>query len=175
MAKILGLDISSVRTGYCVFNNGKLIKSSCGVILSGKGSYGKRLQIFADEIKALIKKHNPDYIAVENIFKGRNILTFKSLAMFRGAAFLTIYRTHGKDPIDIMAVKAREIVKTGKSKKEAFDFVVKKYKLSKLVYEDDNDISDAIVLALAGHLAITNNIDLSTKKKKKRKRRKKKT
>lgn len=173
MSKILGFDISSISTGYCVFINGKLIKSSCGIINSNIGSYGQRLQFFSEQIRNLIHKYNPDYIAIENIFKGRNILTFKSLAMFRGVAILTIYESCGLNPIDIMATKARGIVKTGKSKEEAFNFIVKKYGLNDFNFKRDNDKTDAIVLALAAHIAIRDNIDLKFKKKR-RKRKKKK-
>jgi len=173
MVKILALDIASISTGYCVFNKGKLLKSSCGIIDTKKGIYGQRVQKFSVEINDLISKYNPDEIVIENIYRGRNILTFKTLAMFRGAAILTVYNATEKDPLDMMAVKAREIVGTGKSKEEAYDFAVKKYKLSDFSFEKDNDRTDAIILGLAAHIAVRDGIDLKPKKKKRRKKKKK--
>lgn len=148
--KILSLDLSSVTTGYCVFNNGKLNKASCGTFKTNpKQTYGQRLFQFSEEIKSLIQKHKPDQIVIEDIFRGRSVKTFKSLATFRGVAILTIFTLTGKDPLSIMAAVARKTVGAGKKKEEAFAFAKKKYKLTKYNFKEHNDIADAIILGLA--------------------------
>ena len=72
--KILGLDVSSISTGYCIFSNGRLTKSTCGLIQPNpKKSYGERLYTFEVELKKILKKYKPDEVIIEDIFKGRNI------------------------------------------------------------------------------------------------------
>jgi len=178
MAKILGLDVSSSSTGYCIINNGRLLKSTLGTINpDSKKSYGERLQYFADELVKLLKKHKPDKVVMEDIFKGPNAKTFKILAMFRGACFLTVFNETGKDPICIMPTEARKLVGApGVTKEDGFNFVIKKYAFSDYEFNTHNDITDAIVLGLSGHemdkLGIDERDLRKKKKRKKRKRRK---
>lgn len=179
MVKILGLDISSVNTGYCVFSNGRFMKSSVGTINpDSKRSYGERLLYFEEEVIRLVQKHKPDKVIIEDIFKGPNITTFKVLAMFRGVCIKVIFEELGFDPISVMPSEARKLVGVdGIKKEDAFEFVVKKYKLNDYDFDKDNNITDAIVLALSGHkmetLGLTEK-DLKKKKKRKKRRKKKK-
>jgi len=179
MAKILGLDVSSANTGHCIINNGRLIKSTLGSIIpEKKNSLGGKLQYFERELIKLLQKHNPDYVIIEDIFRGPNIITFKTLAMFRGVCFKAVYDKLGKDPICIMPTAARKLVGTdGVTKENGFDFVIEKYALPGYEFDTHNDITDSIVLALAGHtmqkLGLSEK-DLKSKKKKRKKRKKRK-
>ena len=57
--KILGLDISSVSTGYCIISNGRVLKSSLGLIQPPtKLTYGERLLTFETELKNIISELN---------------------------------------------------------------------------------------------------------------------
>jgi Holliday junction resolvasome RuvABC endonuclease subunit len=150
--KILGLDISISSTGYCIFNNGKLMKKSCGLIQPNpKETYGQRLLFLEKEIKKVIKKNKPDEVVIEDIYKGRNAKTFKILSMARGVVIKTIYEETGKDPISVMASSARSLVGIKNKKEIAYEFIVKKYKLKDYEFNKHNDIVDAIVLALSAH------------------------
>lgn len=176
--RILSFDISSVKTGYCLFNKGRLIKSSLGLITTkSKDCLGKRLADFRKEMICVIRKYKPNIIVCEEIFKGRNINTFKILACFRGVAIQTIYEEIGKDPVSIMAAEARSTIGIGKSKEEAFDAVIDKYSLE-LDFEQDNDLADAIVLGLATHTLLKQGTDerslQRTRRKKRSKRRRNK-
>ena len=178
MTKILGLDVSSASTGHCVINNGRLIKSSLGTINpDSKKTYGDRLKYFAQELSVLLKKHKPDKVIIEDIFKGPNVKTLKTLAMFRGVCFLTVFNEIGQDPICIMPTEARKLVGVGgTSKEDGFNFVIKKYAFSDYEFDKDNDITDAIVLGLSCYEMEKQGItekDLRKKKKKKRRKRKK--
>jgi len=147
--KILSFDISSKSTGYSVIRNGKLIKSSLGLVTTNsKYPFGKRLQLFEEELKELIGKHKPDVVVIEDIFKGINVRAFKTLALFRGVAIKAIYDMMDEDPISIMASRARSLVGVKNKKQKAFDYVIKKFGL-KLDFKKDNDIADSIVLGLA--------------------------
>jgi Holliday junction resolvasome RuvABC endonuclease subunit len=177
--KILGLDISSVSTGYCIISGGRLVKSTCGNIkTNSRKSYGERLNDFESQLIDVIKKYKPDEIIIEDIFKGRSMLTFKSLAMFRGVGINTIYRETGKNPISVMASEARSLVGIKNKKEDAFEFIVNKYNLD-YDFEEHNDITDSITLALCAHIMKKQGIDEKSlrnsrrKKRRKRKRNKK--
>lgn len=148
---ILGLDVSSARTGYSVVNNGKLLTASFGTIEPNpKDNISKKLSFFSKQLKKIIKKYKPDYIIVEDIFRGPNIKTFKTLAMFRGVCFLTVFETTGKEPYSMMTMEARKNIGISvKQKEEVFDIVIKKYDLKEFNFKDHNDIVDSIVLAFA--------------------------
>ncbi len=150
MTKILGLDVSSSCTGYCIVEDGYLDVNSLGTIEpDGKLSIGQKLLYFEKSIKKLIKKYSPDFIIIEDIFKGPNAKTFKLLAMFRGVAFKTVQEKIKKDPISVMPTEARKLIGAGVTKEDAFAFIVKKYKFYSFKFETHNDIADSIVLALA--------------------------
>jgi Holliday junction resolvasome RuvABC endonuclease subunit len=178
--KILGLDVSSVRTGHCIINNGRLVKSSCGCLEPPtRKPYGERLYSFEVLLRDLIRKHKPDEVIIEDIFKGRSMLTFKSLAMFRAIALKVTFEELGKDPISVMASAARALIGVKNKKEIAYEFIVKKYKLTDYEFDTHNDICDAIVLALTAYMMKKQGIDaksirnLGRKKRRKRKRNKK--
>ena len=112
-------------------------------------------------------------VVVEDIFKGPNAKTFKTLAMFRGIAFKTVFEKLQKEPRSIMPTEARKLVGAGGVKKEdGFAFATQKYNLKDYKFETHNDITDSIVLALAGYeiyKAELNNPVLPTKRKKRTK------
>ena len=169
MTKLLAFDISSAKTGVAFFENNILDKKSLSTIEpNSKECLGARLKFFSTKIKKLIKKYKPDVVVIEDIFKGFNIGTFKTLAMFRGVAILTIFELTGFMPISLMAVEARNFAKVDKSKELAFDAINKLYSL-KFNFEKHNDMADAIVLGLA----VINGATTSDKKSKKKKKVKK--
>lgn len=179
MTKVLGFDISSRRTGVAVVNNGRLLKSSCEVIEPKvKWQYGEKLSYFKIEMKRIIQKHKPDYVIIEDIFKGRNLATFKTLAMFRGVAVQTIFEEMGTDPASIMPTDARSTIGVATGKEEAFAAITEKFKLQDFNFEDHNDIVDAIGLASAMHTLVKKGIDVkslrSSRRRKKRKPRRNK-
>jgi Holliday junction resolvasome RuvABC endonuclease subunit len=179
MAKILALDISSISTGFAVLNDGYL--DGYGIISSNtKLQYGARLVYFQNEIKQLIQLHKPTIITIEEIFKGRNMNTFKSLAMFRGIAVKTINEETGKDPVVLLAVAARAILGFGSSKEDAFKKAIPTLNLTKLnfKFDLDNDIVDAIILARAVEKLLKDNngkpLQNSGRRKKRKPKRNKK-
>jgi len=174
MTKILAFDISSVSTGVAVFNKGRLLKSSLSLIQPNPKAknYGERLAYFETELRHYIQKHKPTVVAIEDIFKGRNMNTFKSLAMFRGVAIKTIYEEMKKDPVSISASEARSTLGIGIAKEEAFAALVEKYSLD-YNFEEHNDIVDAIALGLATHTLLKQgNNERSLQRTRRRKKRK---
>lgn len=149
--RILGLDISSTCTGVSVVNDGYLdINTLDTIVPSDKFSLGQKLVFFEKHIKKLLKKYNPDIVVIEDIFKGPNAKTFKTLAMFRGIIFKVVFEKMKIDPKSIMPTEARKLVGAkGVKKEDGFQFVINKYGLKEFVFEKHNDITDAVVLALA--------------------------
>ena len=148
---LLALDISSQSTGYAILEDGYLCPDTIGMIkIKAKNLYGERLVQLEKGIKKLLKKYKPDYVVIEDIFKGRNANTFKILSLFRGIAIKTIYEFTKQDPLSIMASRARSSLGIKNHKEDAFAFIVTKYPALGLTFDKDNDVADAIVLGLAG-------------------------
>ena len=151
MTKVLGLDISSSSSGFSIAADGYLDIKSIGTIEPPpKLMTGAKLLFFEKAVKKLIKKHKPDVIVIEDIFKGPSVTVFKLLAMFRGVAFLITQKELKKDPISLLPTEARKLVGVGGiTKEDAYAFVVKKYNFTNFKFETHNDITDSIVLSLA--------------------------
>lgn len=85
--RILGIDPGFAITGYSIIeyvgNKFTLIES--GAITTNAGiSFGVRLSILYDELDLIIKKYNPDAMAVEELFFNQNIKTAINVAQARG-------------------------------------------------------------------------------------------
>ncbi len=181
MLKILSLDVSSISTGFAVIEDGKVLDAYGLIEPNAKLEYGGRLLFFQDEVRKLIQLYKPNIVAIENIFKGRNMTTFKSLSMFRGVAVKTIYEEINKDPVNILAVEARSELNLDASKDKAFKQAIKKFKLKRFNFNFNkhNDIVDAIILGLAIHSLLEKGTDerslrgLGSKKKRRPKGNKK--
>lgn len=99
--KILGIDPGTGRLGWAVletqslkaksknYNNiPKLI--SCGLIETPANTkLDKRLKIIFEELGSVIKKYNPDELAIEELFFVKNVKTAISVSHARGVAMLT--------------------------------------------------------------------------------------
>jgi len=148
--KVLGLDASSVRTGCCIVEDGYLdFKSLDTIDPPPKLLMGKKLLFFEKAIKKLLKKHRPDAVVIENIFRGPNIITFKTLSMFRGVAYKCVQEVLNLEPESIMPTEARKAVGCGPKKEDAFEWITKKYDFRDFTFNKHNDICDSIILALS--------------------------
>lgn len=148
--KILGLDISSTSTGYCIISDGKLLKSAkaLGTIMpNSKDILEDKLVYFRDCISDLLNRYSPDLVAIENVYIGQKKVAVM-LSRFSGVA-LEVCRRHGCNIILLESSKARSTLGLKNKKEEAFNFVVDKYGFSQWNFEKHNDITDSIVVALA--------------------------
>jgi Holliday junction resolvasome RuvABC endonuclease subunit len=175
--RILAFDISSTSTGYALIIDGYVSKKLVGVIGPPKKTFGEKLDFFAKQVKKLIKKHKPDHIVCEDIFKGPSVLVFKILAGFRGVFFQKVFETTGQEPMSIMASSARSLLMIKNTKEDAFDVINVEYRLD-YVLEKDNDKTDAIVLGLAATKIQEEGLDekslSSSRRRRKRKRKRNK-
>jgi crossover junction endodeoxyribonuclease RuvC len=89
--KVFGIDPGSARTGYgCVQSDGtrhRLI--ACGAIATlASHSFPEKLNIIHVELRTLIAQHQPDCVAIENLFHAVNARSALKLGHARGVAML---------------------------------------------------------------------------------------
>lgn len=175
---ILGLDVSTSTTGYCVLDNyGKLVKLDAIQLSRHKTVYEK-----ATQIKKTFNKLNQQY-DVEQIFVEENLQAFRpgfssaktilTLAKFNGITCLLANQEFNIEPIDINVNVARKAIDLkilrGKNsqkntKQQVFEWVDKKINFDwptkvlksgprkgESTYENCvYDMADAFVIARAG-------------------------
>jgi crossover junction endodeoxyribonuclease RuvC len=88
---IFGIDPGSERTGFgCVDSTGsrhRLI--ACGALIApARATFPERLSVIHSGLAALLARHRPDCVAVENIFYARNVRSALKLGHARGVALL---------------------------------------------------------------------------------------
>jgi len=88
LTKILGIDPGSIKAGYGIIeskgNHTKHIEN--GVIKVKGETLAEKLKIINIQITAIIKKFQPDEIAIEKVFMHRNADSALKLGQARGAA-----------------------------------------------------------------------------------------
>ncbi len=103
---ILGIDPGTAITGYGIIKTGvhksekqdkdekpKVVDFGC-IITTTASSVGQRLEIIHDQICALIKKHKPDVVSVENLFFFKNLKTAMPVSQARGVILLAAAKHH---------------------------------------------------------------------------------
>ena len=89
--KIFGIDPGSERTGYgCIESSGsrhRLI--DCGILFApAPATFPEKLLVIHRGLRALLERHRPECVAVENIFYARNVRSALKLGHARGVALL---------------------------------------------------------------------------------------
>jgi crossover junction endodeoxyribonuclease RuvC len=89
--KVFGIDPGSERTGYgCVESDGsrhRLI--ACGAISTARADgFPHKLLAIYTELSALIRSHQPECVAIENLFHAVNVRSALKLGHARGVAML---------------------------------------------------------------------------------------
>jgi len=149
--RIISFDVSSVSTGWSLFDNGRL--KNYGLITRSiicDFSVAQRLFIFKKDVESLLYKYyRPDYVLVEETYM-KNVKTLKTLMQFIGVLHLVCYEILDcLEPTFLSPNTVRSCFGV-KSKEEAFDFVINKYKktLGKLDFKSGNDITDSLLQGL---------------------------
>jgi crossover junction endodeoxyribonuclease RuvC len=89
--KVFGIDPGSARTGYgCVQTDGTVHRLiACGAIASpATHPLPKKLQTIHAQLTALLAKHRPDCVAIENVFHAVHARSALTLGHARGVAML---------------------------------------------------------------------------------------
>jgi len=149
--RVLGLDISSVATGWAIVDEGKPIAK--GVInLDAKLSPGAKTWYLHHQVETMIILYKPDELAVEDVFLKLNYATTKVLSRLAGAIQELWYAASGKDVIFYYAITARSQaamgVKPASPKEQIMEAVNTKFKFRPAIV--DNNVSDAVLIAYCG-------------------------
>lgn len=148
MSIILGVDPGSVKTGFGLIrwegNTPSYLSS--GVIRLPAGPLPARLKIIFDCISTLISEHQPDEVAVEEVFMAKSAGSALKLGQARGAAVAACV---SRD-LPVAEYTARQIkqsvVGTGAASKEQVQHMVKV--LLSLPAAPQEDAADALATAL---------------------------
>ena len=90
--RVLGIDCGGEYTGYGVVEThpgGKLCCLTCGAIkLSTREPLPRRLSRIYMQLGAIIAEHQPDEVAIEDVFYALNVKSALKLGQIRGVAML---------------------------------------------------------------------------------------
>jgi len=148
--KIFGIDPGSLRTGYgCVESDGsrhRLI--ACGTIAPPRGaSFPDKLLAIHDGLDALIARHRPDCVAVEDVFHARNVRSALLLGHARGVALLAATRAGVPVVAYTPAEIKRAVVGYGRAEKGQVQGMVKLL-LGLDRPPSPHDVADALAVAI---------------------------
>lgn len=99
---ILGLDVSSVNTGWSVSDDYKILDYGNIVKDKKKPDIGNTLVIFEKSLCDIINKYHPTQIVAEAPFSAINAKTLQKLCLFHGVLQLVAYKNN--IPIEYFAV-----------------------------------------------------------------------
>jgi crossover junction endodeoxyribonuclease RuvC len=147
---ILGIDPGTATTGYGLVakSGGKISCLTYGVILTPAGKpIGLRLQTIYDGLCALLDRYQPEVMAVEHLFFGKNTTNALSVGRTVGIAMLAATQRN----IPIVEYKPMEVklcvVGYGHADKEQVRFMIRQILcLSELPKPDD--AADALALCI---------------------------
>ena len=129
MSLVLGIDPGTAVTGFGLVRRGNDASVSlveCGVIrTSARESLPVRIREIYDAVAAVIVRHAPDVVVVEDVFHGKNAQSALKLGHARGAILLAAAHRH----VMIAEYAPRHIKKavtgTGNATKDQVGFMVK--------------------------------------------------
>ena len=147
---ILGIDPGLALMGYGVirYENSKASLVDCGTIVTEAGMpLPRRLNIIHESVGRLIRQHDPDCIAFEELFAGKNVTTVIGVAQARGAAMAAAFGT-GAALFEYTPMQIKQaVVGYGHAdKKQIQEMVRLLLGLNKLIRPDD--AADAVACAI---------------------------
>jgi len=128
---VLGIDPGTAVTGYGVVARkgvGAVSLVECGVVRTSAGTpLAERIREIYLEVDALLERHQPFAVSVENVFQGKNVRSALTLGHARGAILLAAALREMR----IAEYAPREIKKavvgTGDATKDQVAFMVKQH------------------------------------------------
>jgi crossover junction endodeoxyribonuclease RuvC len=150
--KVLGVDPGTAATGYGVValaGGGAVSLVECGVIRTDRQlPMPQRLRDIFDGLGEVMDRHDPDAVAVEGVFYGRNVRTTVALGQARGVILLAGAQrdlaVHEYSPAEVK----NAIVGTGRATKEQVQFMVQRL-LKLRTAPSPADAADGVAVALA--------------------------
>ncbi len=148
---ILGIDPGTAVTGYGVVakEGGSVVSLvECGVVRTSSGEVlAVRIREIYQEVTALITRHEPSVVVVEDVFQGKNVQSALKLGHARGAILLAA----ALGEIPIVEYSPREIKKAvvgnGNATKDQVGFMVQQ-QLRLKAPPSPADAADGVAAAL---------------------------
>ncbi|MBT6691706.1 crossover junction endodeoxyribonuclease RuvC [Candidatus Parcubacteria bacterium] len=147
---ILGIDPGIADTGFGVIakEGNKLEFIDTGSIQTSKNkNLSVRLQEIYNSVDELIKKYNPDLVAVEKLYFGKNVKTALDVGQARGVVILAIQQNK-KELLEFTPPQIKQAVTgNGQSAKRQVGLMVKTILKLESVPKPD-DAADALAIAI---------------------------
>ncbi|MFW6089506.1 MAG: crossover junction endodeoxyribonuclease RuvC [Gemmatimonadota bacterium] len=129
MTRVLGIDPGTAATGYGVVERGErdVSLAECGVIRTrSSDALASRLREIYEGIAEVIDRNEPDTVAVEGVFYGRNVRTTVVLGHARGAILLAAALRDLPVAEYSPAEIKNAVVGTGRATKEQVQYMVQR-------------------------------------------------
>lgn len=148
--RILGIDPGLALMGYGIVNTqkDKVTLLECGTIITSAGTpFPKRLALIHSNIKQLLEKYEPDCVAFEELFSGKNVKTVIQVAQARGAAMAAAFDS-GAELFEYTPIQIKQaVVGYGRAdKKQVQEMVRMLLGLGDVIKPDD--AADAVACAI---------------------------
>ena len=149
--RVLGIDCGGEYTGYGVVEidpTGKLCCLSCGAIkLSSREALPRRLSRIYGELGAIISEHQPDEVAIEDVFYALNVKSALKLGQVRGVAMLAAAAA-GLEVAEYSPLTIKSsVVGYGRAEKQQVQHMVTRL-LALAAPPEPMDASDALAIAI---------------------------
>ncbi len=152
---VLGIDPGTAATGYGVVTDhsgeprGSLSLVECGVIRTApRDGLSVRLCGLYDEVRAIIARHKPDVLAIEDVFYAKNVRTTVVLGHARGVVLLAAQQSGMRIAEYPPAEIKKTVVGAGAATKEQVQFMVARLLRLKSAPQP-TDAADGVAAALA--------------------------
>ena len=149
--RVLGVDCGTEYTGYGVVElcpDGMLACLTCGAIkLSARDPIPKRLAIIFDRLCAIVAEHQPDRVAIEDVFYAVNVKSALKLGQVRGVAMLAASAA-GLEVAEYSPLSIKSaVVGYGRAEKQQVQHMVMRL-LNLTEIPEPADAADALAIAI---------------------------
>lgn len=148
--RIFGIDPGSERTGYgCIDSAGSRHRLViCGSLAPpARATFPEKLQSIHAGLKALLERHRPECVAVEDIFYARNVRSALKLGHARGVALLAASEAGIPVVAYSPAEVKRAVVGYGRAEKHQVQEMVRLL-LGLTAVPAPHDVADALAIAV---------------------------
>jgi crossover junction endodeoxyribonuclease RuvC len=157
--RVLGIDCGGAYTGYGVVeihSGGRLSCLTCGAIkLSTREALPRRLSRIFTQLGEIIAEHQPDQVAIEDVFYALNVKSALKLGQVRGVAMLAAAAA-GLEVAEYSPLTIKSsVVGYGRAEKQQVQHMVTRL-LQLAQAPEPMDASDALAIAICHlHTAAT--------------------
>src|SRR5438876_11119396 len=149
--RVLGIDCGTEYTGFGVVElclDGKLLCLSCGAVkLSPREAMAKRLSKIFNQLSTIILEHQPDNVAIEDVFYALNVKSALKLGQVRGVAMLAA-ATAGLEVAEYSPLSIKSaVVGYGRAEKNQVQHMVRQL-LELEEIPEPADAADALAIAI---------------------------